>query len=76
MVLKELFQNGEDTYIVLRRIPLHNFRIKGSPALNSDLFNDWKDYLGADKVLKQNETFLFCETVPEAEIITEINEES
>jgi hypothetical protein len=76
MAIKELFRNGDDLYIVLRKIPLHNFKVKGSDAINPDLFNAWKEYLGADKVLKQNETFLFCETVPEAEIITEINEES
>jgi hypothetical protein len=75
MVLKELFKNGDETYIIIRKIPVHNFIHKKTNAIIPEVFNLWKEHLGADKVLKHNETFLFCETVPEAELINEHNEE-
>jgi hypothetical protein len=75
MALKELFRNGDDLYIVLRKIPVHNFKKRGSETIIPEVFNGWKEYLGADKVLRLNETFLFCETVPEAEIINETENE-
>ena len=71
MVLNELFQNGEDVFRVIRRIPVHNFKKRGSETIISEVFNGWKEYLGADKVLRQNETFLFCENITEAEILNE-----
>jgi hypothetical protein len=41
-----------------------------------DVLKAWRDYLGGDHVLRQNDDFLICETVqePEWEEITEITE--
>jgi hypothetical protein len=68
MVLKELFRNGDELYTVIRRIPVHNFTDKKTGSIIPEVFNLWKEHLGADKVLKQNETFIFCETVSDAVI--------
>lgn len=68
MVIEELFRNGDELYRIIRRIPVHNFAEKKSGSIIPEVFNLWKEHLGADKVLKQNETFIFCETVPVAVI--------
>ena len=68
MVIEELFRNGDELYKIIRRIPVHNFVEKKSGSIIPEVFNLWKEHLGADKVLKQNETFIFCETVPDAVI--------
>jgi hypothetical protein len=62
--MKELFFNGGEVYLIIRRIPIHNFT-KRDGSVIPEIFNGWKQYLGADKVLKTQTHFLFCETVEE-----------
>ena len=72
MIGKNLYRNGEDLYIILREIEISRLLDK-SGQFRSDAFNALKDYLGADKVLKNQTHFLFCETIQEA-IIEETQE--
>lgn len=76
MIGKSLYRNGEDLYIILREVEISRLLDKGG-QIRGDAFNALKDYLGADKVLKNPTHFLFCETVQEAnwEDITEVQEE-
>jgi len=71
MVIRELFRNGDELYEIIRRIPVHNFTEKKTGSIVPEAFNLWKEHLDADKVLKQNETFLFCKTVHDAELVYE-----
>jgi hypothetical protein len=66
MIGKELFKNGNDLYIILRKIHIHNLSNKNG-SVKAELFNAWKEYLGSDKVLKNQTHFLFCETIQEPE---------
>ena len=72
--MKELFFNGDKAYIILRKIPHHNVCDKSGNII-SELFNGWKDYVGADHVLRTATDFLYCETIPDIEF-EEIIEES
>ena len=63
--MKKLYFYNDNVYLVLRDIPASNFYNK--EELNREHLNNWKEYLGADHVLKTNDRFLFCETVPEPE---------
>jgi len=63
--MKRLYFYNDNVYVILRAIPVSNFYKK--EELNREFLNGWKEYLGADHVLKTDTHFLFCETVPEPE---------
>jgi hypothetical protein len=64
--MKKLYFYNGNVYLVLRDIPASYFFNKQG-ELNRDLLNTWKEYLGADHILKTDNRFLMCETVPEPE---------
>lgn len=64
--MKQLYFYNDNVYVVLRDIPVSNFFNKQG-ELNRELLNAWKEYLGADHVLKTDSHFLMCETVSEPE---------
>ena len=66
MIGRQLFRNGDDLYIIIREIAIHNLSNKDG-SVKAELFNAWKEHLRADKVLKNSTHFLFCETVQEPE---------
>jgi hypothetical protein len=63
--MKQLYFYNNNVYVVLRAIHISNFYNK--EELNREYLNGWKEYLGADHVLKTDTRFLFCETVSEPE---------
>jgi hypothetical protein len=63
--VKQLFQHQDKLYLILRNIPCHNFFYKDG-SLNQGLLRAWREWLGADHILKQNERFLFVETIQDA----------
>ena len=58
-------------------MPLHQFHDKKG-VYNNEKLKAWKQYLGADHVLKVEERYLFVEEIKEieAEIINTENEDS
>jgi hypothetical protein len=64
--MKKLYFYNGNVYLVLRDIHASYFFNKQG-ELNRDLLNAWKEYLGADHILKTDNRFLMCETVPEPE---------
>jgi hypothetical protein len=64
--MKELFFNNGKAYVILRKIAHHNVTGKDG-NIKAELFNAWKEYLGADHVLRTSTEFLYCETVPDLE---------
>ena len=72
--MKELFLNNGNAYIVLRKIPHHNVMNKNGTII-PEAFNGWKEYLGADHVLKTSNHFLYCETIKDAEFEEIVEEE-
>ena len=71
--MKKLYFYNGNVYLVLRDIPASYFFNKQG-ELNRDLLNAWKEHLGADHILKTDNRFLMCETVPEPEWNEVINE--
>jgi hypothetical protein len=63
-MIKRLFKNGDDLYLIIREFPIYQLTDKDG-RIKNELFNAWKEYLGADKVLKNQTRFMFCETVQE-----------
>jgi len=64
--MKELYRHNDKLYVILRRLPHHSFTKKNGDIV-LEVVGMWKDYLGADHVLKDQTHFIFCETVPDIE---------
>ena len=64
--VKQIYYHNNTPYKVHRTIPRHNFNIKNS--LNMELVQMWRDHLGCNHVLQNQTHFIFCETIPEAEL--------
>jgi hypothetical protein len=58
--------NG-NLYIVIRKIPIHNFKRKHSDQIVAEAFNGWKEHLEADHVLKTDTHFVFCQVPQDVE---------
>lgn len=69
--MKELFFYNDNAYLVIRKLRTSYFYKK--EELNRELLNTWKDYLGAEHILKTDTHFLMVESLKEPEW-TEITE--
>jgi hypothetical protein len=72
--MKSLFFYNDNVYVVLRKINL-SYIIDRHGNTNEELLKMWKEYEGADHVLKTNTHFLLCETVKEPEWVEVVEEE-
>jgi len=59
--VKTLETYNGNLYIVLRKIPIHNFKRKNSEEIIPEVFNGWKEWLEAEHVLKTETHFIFCQ---------------
>lgn len=64
--MKQLYIHGEKAYLVLKRVLEQNFYDKeNQPQLKYvQMYRDW---LGADHVLRDQSHFIFCETIQDVE---------
>jgi hypothetical protein len=67
--MRQLYKHNDTWYQVIRPIYVHSVSDKNE-VVNMELLKAWRDYLGGDHVLRQNNVFLICETVQEAEYET------
>ncbi len=67
--MKELFYNNGKCYIIIRKLPVHEVSTRKGVII-PDLFNAWKEHLGADHVLKVENVFLYCESITDVEYET------
>jgi len=74
-MIKQLYKNGDDLYVILREIKISSPSNRDG-TLRNELFNVCKNFLAADKVLKTQTHFIYCENVNEAdwEDIVEVQE--
>ena len=63
---QRLYKHHDILYVVLREIRLTRFE-----GMDMEVVKEFRDFLGADHVLRTQTHFLFCETIQDAEIITE-----
>ena len=62
------FRHNDMLYLVLQEIPESKINDKkGDP--NLELLKAWRDWRGADHVLRLSPSYLLCETIEDAEII-------
>jgi hypothetical protein len=66
--MKYLYKHNDKLYLVIRTIPEHNFQNKDG-SLNMEVLKAWRDHLGGDHVLKNNNRYLIVETIQEIETI-------
>ena len=58
----KLFKHNDILYLVLREMYPHTFHNKAGEFLNDKLLS-WKEFLGAEHVLKVEDRFLFVEEI-------------
>jgi len=68
MMLTQLYKHNDTWYKILRQTPAHTFE-KQHGVIDMELLKAWRDYLGGDHVLREQNHFLICETIPEAQIV-------
>ena len=73
--MKPLYKHGDRLFQIKREIPLHNFQRKGTNHLDMEYVKAWRDWLGAEHVLRTQTTFLFVMRVDDVEFEEIINEE-
>ena len=63
---QRLYKHNDSLYKVLREIRINIF-----PPDQMDKVKEFRDLIDADHVLQSQTHFIFCETIQDAEIITE-----
>ena len=70
--INKLIKHNDKWYKELLYLKEHNVRGKGG-AIVMEALAAWRDYCGADHVLRDQGGFMLCETIEDAIIIEEIN---
>ena len=74
MILKEAYFISGKAYLILRKVQTHVFTKNN--ILNRDKLNLFKEWCGADHVLKTQSHFIFVETIEEADYeVIEVEDE-
>ena len=60
----QLYKHNDTYYKILREMPSHNFMDKKG-VVQMELLKAWRDWIGADHVLRVQNSYLMCETIPE-----------
>lgn len=65
--MKQLYIHGGKAYIILRRIWEGHFSKKLDTPPEMEYIKMYRDWVGADHVLRDQTHYLFCETIPDIE---------
>lgn len=72
----QLYKHNDTYYKILRDMPSHNFMDKNG-TVQMEILKAWRDWLGADHVLRVQDRYLMCETIPEIDfeeiVYTDVN---
>lgn len=72
----QLYKHNDTYYKILREMPSHNFMDKKG-VVQMELLKAWRDWIGADHVLRVQNSYLMCETIPEIDfeeiVYTDVN---
>jgi|TARA_R110000744_G_scaffold195803_1_gene314922 hypothetical protein len=63
-----IIHNGDKAYKILIVLPVHNF-LNSNNTINKQVLGMYVNEKGGDHVLKQDNNFLICETIEEAQIV-------
>jgi hypothetical protein len=72
--MKQIYRHGDKTYVILKRVLGGHFAKKIGDHPNTEYIQMYRDWIGADHVLRDQTHFMFCETIPDIEF-EEIKEE-
>jgi hypothetical protein len=64
--MKQLYIHNDKAYLILRKTLIGKFEIDHHPE-NMELVKMYRDWVGADHVLRDQTHFLFCETIQDVE---------
>lgn len=70
LAINKLIKHNGVWYKLLKYLPEHNVRNKDG-TVNMDVLAGWRDYVGANHVLRDQTGFMLCETIVDAEVTTE-----
>ena len=70
LAINKLIKHNDVWYKLLKYLPEHNVVDKNG-TVRMDVLAAWRDYIGADHVLRDQTGFMLCETIHDAVIITE-----
>jgi hypothetical protein len=65
MILKEVYFSSGKSYLILRKV--HIYLFTKNNVLNRNKLNLFKEWCGADHVLKTDSHFIFCETIEDVD---------
>lgn len=61
-MFKKFYRHKDNLFIVLREVPEYKVNNKdGNPDL--DLLKEWRDWVGANHVLRLSHSYLLCKTI-------------
>lgn len=66
--MKQLYKHGDKWYVVVRYLAEHNVR-NSDGTVNMNVLEAWRDYVGANHVLRDANGYMLCLTVEDAEVI-------
>ncbi len=66
--LTKLIKHNDVWYKLLRYLPESNVTDK-TGRVNMDVLKGWRDYIGADHVLRDQTGYMLCETIMDATVI-------
>jgi hypothetical protein len=64
--MRPIYKHGDKAYVVLRRVSIPKFKVDEHPE-NMEMVKEYRDWIGADHVLRDQTHFIFCETVQDVE---------
>ena len=67
--MKSVYKHGEAAYIVLKKKPIFHFASKLGDETDMEYVKLYMEWIKSDHVLRSETHFIFCETIPDAEII-------
>lgn len=65
--MRHLYKHGDKWYVVVRYLAEHNVR-NSDGSVNLKVLEAWRDYVGADHVLRDANGYMLCETVQDARL--------
>ena len=65
--MHNLFKHGDTAYLIVKKRAFDLFSKKYGEAPNMDAVQEYMNQVGADHVLKDQDSFIFCRTIEDAE---------
>ena len=61
-MMRNILYHNDKAYVVLRTLKAHQIN-NSNGEVNMEILKLWRDYLGGDHVIKQNDSYTILETI-------------